>query len=126
MVRYSARRGDLSEFVLTGAVAIREWMDAYEAFLDEPTPLVLWDLTAATLGKTDAREVQVSARRLGCRSAGRPSPRRSALLCRRDVDFGVARQLAAFAEFERCPTLVGVFRNRDEACDWLAEEGAPG
>lgn len=122
MVRLSAKRGDVSEFVATGAMTARDWVEAYQAFLEtEPTPMMLWDLTSATLEAASSQELRYIARRIGVMEMARKGARKAALVCLRDVDFGMARMFVTIAELDGCPVHMAVFRDGDEARSWLVE-----
>ena len=122
MVRLSARRGDVSEFVATGAMTARDWMETYQAFLEaEPTAMMLWDFTSATWEAASSQELREIARRIGAMEVARGGARKAALVCVRDLDFGLARMFVTMAELESCPVRMAVFRDGDEARDWLAD-----
>jgi hypothetical protein len=59
----------------------------------------------------------------GCRKGGR-----SAVVCSRETDFGIANLLIAYARMEGHPVDVQTFRTADDAMRWLtqAHDSAPG
>jgi hypothetical protein len=110
----------LTTFVAAGRITARELSAAYTEFLAEsPTPLVLWDLTHATLAHIDASAIRHLARDLARIDVGRRLKGRSALLCGASVDFGIARMLQTYLELEAYDVHVAAFTDRARALDWL-------
>lgn len=120
MVEMLHSEAGLTTFVATGQVTARELFAAYAEFLAEsPTPLVLWDLTDATLAYVQAPDVRHLARDLARIDIGRRLKGKSALLCSRQVDFGIARMLQTYLELESYGAHVVAFTDRARALDWL-------
>jgi hypothetical protein len=121
-IKLADRDGDRSRFVLAGDVDTAEWLDAYERFAQtEPGGHVLWDLTEATLSGLTSAAVYDLAPRLGAIRARHGAVGRFALVCTRDVDFGLARMLVIYARLADPPTPMEAFRNSDVAWRWLSD-----
>jgi len=122
MVQLASRQTNLSIFTARGELNPSEIVAAYKAFIENgPTPLVLWDITAATLAALSVRAAQDLARQLtrlhdGCRMDGR-----SAVVCSREIDFGVANLLISYARLEGHPVQVQTFRTANDATRWLTQ-----
>ena len=122
LVQLASKQSNLSIFTARGQLGPSEMVATYRAFLEHgPTPLVLWDITAATLAGLSVRTVQDLAKQLaklnnGCRKGGR-----SAVVCSRETDFGIANLLIAYARLEGHPVHVQTFRTTDDAMRWLLE-----
>ena len=122
MVQLASSQTDLSIFTARGQLDPAEMVGTYRAFIEHgPTPLVLWDITAATLAGLSVRTVQDLAKQVvklnnGCRKGGR-----SAVVCAREMDFGIANMLIAYARLEGHPVHVQTFRSADDAVRWLTQ-----
>lgn len=109
----------------TQVVEPSELLTAYVDFLDAgetTSPNVLWDFSSATLTKlsSDAiRELAADVIRVG---HGRRRPGKSALVCVRDVDFGLARMLVILISDQGLPVQFQVFHDVGDAKAWLAGE----
>lgn len=93
-------------------------MDEVQAHADfRPSMNVLWDLTDADFigGKTDQLRSVVDG--IANRRDKRGTGYRVAIVAPSDVAFGVSRQYEAFAD--RLPFSLRVFREKDEAWQWL-------
>ena len=129
MVQLASRQSNLSIFTARGELKASDMVAAYKAFIENgPTPSVLLDITAATLAPLSVRAAQDLARQLtklnnGCRIGGR-----SAVVCSREIDFGVANLLISYARLEGHPLQVQTFRTANDATRWLtqAHDSAPG
>jgi hypothetical protein len=125
MVQLASNQTNLSIYTARGQLDPSEIVATYRAFIEQgPTPLVLWDLTAATLAGLSVRAAQDLAKQVvkvnnGCRKGGR-----SAVVCSREVDFGIANMLIAYARLEGHPVLIQTFRSADDAIRWLTQAHA--
>jgi hypothetical protein len=84
----------------------------------EPPGLVLWDLSAAALTSLNVdvlRSLAEAVREFP------PTESRVAIVCPRDVDFGIARELTLLMSFEHYPASAAVFRDRPAAMRWLRQ-----
>ena len=103
------------------------WRRAYDEFvLSEPTTSVLWDLRESGLAGLSSGDLQAFAKCLA-RSWGPQGPAaRFAFICSKDVDFGLARMLIAYADAAQCRVTMQVFRDLDAARTWMGQETAAG
>jgi hypothetical protein len=122
LVKLASSQTNLSIFTARGTLDASELLATYRAFIENgPTPFVLWDITAATLAGLSVRSVQDLAKQVvklnnGCRKGGR-----SAVVCSREIDFGIANLLIAYARLEGHPLQVQTFRTTNDAMRWLTQ-----
>jgi hypothetical protein len=125
MVRFNPG-ADLTTVLVSGEVTVPELLAAYSDFLTADagtSPNVLWDFSAASMAALSAGAIRDLASGLVQAGRGRRRPGRSALLCSREVDFGLARMLALLVEDQGLPVELRVFRDRDVARAWLRGQG---
>ena len=85
---------------------------------DNPTLLAIWDLSKASFsGVTgdDFRNVVIRARPLAESRAGG----KTAIVCSRGVDYGLARLFQTYVELYEAPIDIQVFDSMDAAMKWL-------
>jgi hypothetical protein len=123
VVKRGAKDARLSVFIGWGQLTPDELVEAYADFLETgPTPLVLWDLSSASLAGMRSEDLRAVAKRAAELATDRRPPGRSALVVGpRDVEYGLARMLSAFLAFEKCNLDVEAFRAVDDAKAWLLE-----
>jgi hypothetical protein len=118
-IRVTRREGSRLQIAVGSHVTPVEWAEAYEQLLlAEPQGDVLWDLTEGALRQLTGAEVQGLAyglARIRARHQGRPC----ALLCPRDIDYGMGRMLSSYAECADPPADMVVFRDPTSAWRWL-------
>jgi hypothetical protein len=103
------------------------WRRAYEQFLlSEPTTSVLCDLRESGLTGLSSGDLQAFAQCLARSSGPQGSAARFALVCSKDVDFGLARMLVAYADAAQCRVAMQVFRDLGSAQTWMNRETADG
>jgi hypothetical protein len=125
MVQLASNQTNLSIYTARGQLDSSEIVATYRAFIEQgPTPLVLWDITAATLAGLSVRTAQDLARQLVKLNNGRRKGGRSAVVCSRETDFGIANLLIAYARLEGHPVLVQTFRSAADATRWLTQAHA--
>jgi hypothetical protein len=123
MVELKERSADRTTFVAVGKVSPSELFEAYCAFLDSgPTPLTVVDLSSATLAGIDAESMRELARRVAQLGKQRHVRGKAAIVCSRDVDFGMARMFSTLASLEGHPMEFAVFPGLNSARAWLAGE----
>jgi hypothetical protein len=114
---------DLTLFTVTGETDAEQILSQILALLkEEPTRLVLWDIRAGDLSgvsNSDLKAIVHSARPFAdSRKGGR-----IAIVCSRDIDYGLGRMLQTFAELLQAPFEILVSRNMEEARQWLDDAG---
>jgi hypothetical protein len=116
------KEGERARFVVDGDVDAGEWLGAYETFVKaEPAGHVLWDLTEGSLNVLSSAEVRDLARRVCDVRAKEHAAGRFALVCPRDVDFGIGRMLVIYAGCSDQRSPLQVFRDPDTAWRWLSD-----
>lgn len=123
MVSLQAKEAELTTFVARGELTKEELLDAYASLLNgEPSPLVLWDLTDATLARVRAGDMPLVAKAVAELARGRRPMGRSAFVCGRLVDFGLARMLTTYLSLSGYPTQLEAFMDGTRARAWLRGE----
>jgi hypothetical protein len=126
MIKRATQEGQLTVFVGWGELSPDEILGAYADFLRTgPTPLVLWDLSAATLTRMHTEDIHAFAERATqWHSVGRQGGKSALVVGSRDLQFGVARMLSTFLSLKGYPVKVETFRSRKEAQPWLFQQDA--
>jgi hypothetical protein len=103
----------------TGQVAISEIAEVIQKFYESTPPLnVLWDLSHADVSAIRSGEIEALARAVGQSSHSREGGK-NAILSPNDVSFGLSRIYQSFAEMKLQMTRTRVFRNEEEALEWI-------
>ena len=115
---------DLTEHVVTGEVFDKEMFECEKQFYDSgPTNLQLWDMSAAKLTNITIegmRQFMARSARLGkIRSSGR-----TAVVVKSQLQYGLGRVGETFGEFESLPYSFRLFKDRNEALDWLKRKSS--
>lgn len=109
----------LTVYAATGAMTVDDVSNTITACLTEnPTLLVIWDIREAFFsGVTgdDLRRVVIRARPLAESRAGG----KTAIVCSRGVDYGLARLFQIYVELYEAPIDIQVFDSMDAATEWL-------
>jgi hypothetical protein len=119
-------RADLTIVTVEGAVGADQVRERIVGFLTgEPTLLVLWDIRHGSLAEISTDDIRMLV------SAGEPHAHRrrggfTAIVCGRDVDFGLSRMFGTVAELQHIPFEIQVFRDVDAAMRWLLESAGGG
>jgi hypothetical protein len=123
MVGLGATDGDLSTLVGWGELTADEMIGGYTVFVNSlPTPLVLWDLTSASLTRLRTEDLSALARSLAQLAMDRRPPGKTALVVGpQDVEYATARMLSGFLWIQKYPVTVDVFRDATTARAWLLE-----
>lgn len=120
MVELVAQDNQLATFVARGQLTPEDVVAVYTDFINlAPAPCVLWDLSSANLDAFDTRGIWDLAQRVARMGKDRRFGGKTALVCTRDLEFGIARMLAIFLAMERYAVNVQVFRSAKEAEAWL-------
>ena len=112
-------QNDLSVFTVNGSLIADEIIERVEEYYTRhPTKLVLWimgevDLTAITSAGIE-RIIQIAKKHTGKRQEGK-----TAIVGSKDVDYGLARMYEAYAGLENLPYEYNIFKDVDEAKEWL-------
>jgi len=112
-------QNNLSVFTVNGALIADEIIERVEEYYTRhPTKLVLWimgevDLTAITSSGIE-RIIQIAKKHTGKRQEGK-----TAIVGSKDIDYGLARMYEAYTGIENLPYEYKIFRDVDEAKEWL-------
>ena len=112
-------QNDLSVFTVNGQLTADEIIERVEEFYTKhPTKLVLWimgdvDLSAITSEGIE-RIIRIAKQNTGKRQEGK-----TAIVGAKDVEYGLARMYEAHTGFENLPNEYKVFKDVDEAKEWL-------
>jgi hypothetical protein len=127
MVELTAQDDQLSTFLARGQLTSDELAAAYADFVrSAPTPYELWDLSSASLAALHTEGIHRLAQQLAEMAKDRGKGGKSALVCTRDLEFGMARMLAIFLSMEEYSLEVQVFRSVRDAKAWLFTSAARG
>jgi hypothetical protein len=110
---------NLTVFSVVGDADASQVLTQIVTFLREaPTQEVLWDIRRGTLTALSAQDLRRIVQRAGpltqVRSGGR-----TAIVCSREVDFGLCRMFQTFAEQAEVPFEIHVARDIEVARRWL-------
>ena len=112
---------DLTVFKVTGLFSFDTVMPAIKAFYDgAPTKHVLWDLIDTTDIQLTSEEVKAIAK-FKPRFEGKRASGKTAFVAQKDILFGLSRMFEFQSDLEQAPFPIMVFRNIDEAHQWLDE-----
>jgi hypothetical protein len=109
----------LTVYTATGPMTVDDVSNTVTTCLtDNPTLLAIWDIKEASFSDVtadDLRKVVIRARPLADSRAGG----KTAIICSRGVDYGLARLFQIYAELYEAPIDIQVFDSRDAAMNWL-------
>ena len=112
---------DLTDVTVAGKVDVEQVLGQIISFLSgEPTQLVLWDLREGTLTGLSSTDLQLLVER-GAPFADSRKGGRTAIVCSKEVDYGLSRMFQIFASHQHIPIEVQVFRSTHEARKWLSD-----
>lgn len=112
---------DLTHFTLSGKVDTTEVKQAIEAFYSgQVTKRVLWDLTDSDVSELSKPEVESIASTPRAAQQQRQLGK-TALVAPEDLAYGLSRMYQALTHLENLPFETQVFRDKDEAMNWLLE-----
>ena len=113
---------DFTEHIATGELRDDEMFAAQKDFYENgPTRLQLWNMsgcvvTGVTIGGMRTF-IESAARHGKVRQSGK-----TAVIVSSQLQYGLARMAEAFGEFANIPFAFRVFKDREDAVDWLNEE----
>jgi hypothetical protein len=117
---------ELITFVAAGEITTSELLRAYRLLLDGPPTKSLWDLSSATTARIPAEDVRDLADDVRRITRGRRPPGRSAVVCSRGVDYGLARMFSMLLDDTEQPLKLAVFHELRDARAWLSAGGREG
>lgn len=113
---------DLTVFTVTGKVTADEIIRvSHDQYLKEPTRLILWDFTDASSDAIDIPELERIAGEVKDFSE-KGAKGKIALVRSVEMNIGLVKMFAAFAEIAGVPYEYRVFKNNETARAWLGLE----
>ena len=113
------QENDLTIFTVEGELTANEIIKYSSKFYDKkPTKKILWDATKGSVSKITSGEFRKIAKEMKKFTKKREGGK-TALVGSFDADFGLARMYEVYAESEELPVSYGIFRDIDEAKEWL-------
>ena len=110
---------DLTVVTVVGEVDAGQVLSQIITFLTgEPTQLVLWDIRAGSLAGISRDELRMIVD-TGAPYAVRRRGGRTAVVCSKEVDYGISRMFQSFANLGHIPFEIEIFRNIRVAREWL-------
>ncbi len=123
MVELTQTSADLLTVVGQGDLSPNELFEAFHRFLDStPTRRVLLDFSSASLAHIDGESMRQLGRRVGQAVKERRAHGKAAIVCSRDVDYGMARMFSIQVSLEWQPVKFAVFPGANSARAWLDGE----
>ena len=111
---------DLTQFIVEGDYPFEEQMETLRDFYSgEHTHNVLWDLRKYTGPRITSRQLQHMVSYIVEHSDKRAGGR-TAMVVLQDLDYGLGRMGAAIAEVSEYSCEFALFRNSEDALEWLA------
>lgn len=115
---------DLTLFTVTGALGFHESITAIRVFYSgTPTANVLLDLRLIEGKRMTTRELTEVIAFIPQYTKRRPGGK-TAFVAISDLDFGLSRMLALYAQCYNLPWEVRAFRSMGEATDWMENPAA--
>ena len=117
--------GDVTMRKVIGTLTYDDLLEALrEFYAGNPTKHVVWDLSAAEMGKINFEDLEHIAefvmRYLSMRAGGK-----TAIVAPDDLGYGLGRIVDSLAESKDAPIATHTFRNIDEAAKWIGVEALP-
>ncbi|HKJ82475.1 MAG TPA: hypothetical protein VJ961_00470 [Mariprofundaceae bacterium] len=109
--------GEIREFIMEGVCDLNEITKAIEKHYHGGLKGVLWNASDAQISHFTASEM----RTIAYVAKQHTSHRKTAYCSPNDSQFGILRMYEAYAEIGEVAPLMMVFRERDEAIEWLKE-----
>ena len=120
------KRRSLTTYALTGELTLDDIQSTLKAFWEarELTLNTLWDARSAELTNLESSDMERITALIGQythrfeeRKGGK-----SAVVASSDLQYGLSRTVGTLYEIEDFPTQLKVFRNMDEAIQWLDQD----
>ena len=107
--------GEISEFVIEGTCDVDEVVNTINAKYCSISKGVLWNLSRGSISNFTTNDIS----RIAMAVKGHVVHNKTALFALADLNFGLFRMYETLAELENVTHVIKVFRNRDEAIQWL-------
>lgn len=118
-----ANEKDLTVFSVEGSITADEILGSKTKYyyIKEPTRHVIWDFSNGTAEKISSHEFQVLAHQMKPLSIMRRGGK-TAIVAKKDIDFGLGRMYTAYATVEKLPINYRVFRDIEDATYWIYQK----
>lgn len=121
MIRQSTvMDGAITEFIAEGAISAEDVIKVIEEKYAAIKKHVLWNLLdgdMSSFSRTDMQRVAMAAKQHSVHE-------KTAFLGASDFTFAMLRMYRTHSEIEKVPLQMQVFRDRQEAIDWLQKDSA--
>lgn len=112
----------LTVFKATGVLRYDEIISTVKSFYEsKPTENVLWDLSEITETQLTSEQVETIAG-FDLRYEGTRPKGKTALVAPKDEVFGLSRMFGTLSEVQDIPFHLNIFREIEQAYQWLSEE----
>lgn len=115
------RSAGLTVVEVQGEATAAGFAEIFRQFVEDPTPLVLWDLRELRLSHLTDEELRYLVRHLVRLDRVRRRHGRAAFVCSRDADDRAIRMLIAHVQANDYGIRLAAFRDVYDARCWLAE-----
>lgn len=106
---------NLTVFTVVGEISAEQILGQSIAFLaDNPSQLVLWDFRLASLANISGAELRMMIEQ-GKPFADSRKGGLTAIVCAKEIDYGISRMFQTLAEILEIPFEIQVFRNIQDA-----------
>ncbi|NQU41387.1 MAG: hypothetical protein HQ523_15680 [Lentisphaerae bacterium] len=106
---------EIHEFVIEGPCDVEAVIDVISTRYCSISKGVLWNLSPGTITNLSANDM----RRIAHAAKEHAIHSKTAYVGDREVEFGMFRMYETYAELSQVSPLMKVFKNRDEALEWL-------
>ncbi len=115
ITQHSIIPGEITEFIIKGPSDVDEIINVVKSKYPTITKGILWNLSAgdiSNLTPDDMRRIANVAREYAVHE-------KTAFFGTSDLEFGILRMYETHSEMESVPLVMQVFRDRNEAIEWL-------
>jgi hypothetical protein len=117
IMQHSIIPGEITEFVMEGTCDVDEVLSVVKSEYNAISKGILWNLSAGSifnLSPDDMRHIANVVKEHAVH-------KKTAYFGSIDLEFGLLRMYEAYAKMECVPPVMKVFRDRNEAIEWLKE-----
>jgi hypothetical protein len=114
---------DVTIFAIEGPVTLDEMAKVVDIFYaEDSTRHTLWDLSQSSLAGVRPNEVLKFIQKAAESGLEHGRDGRTAVFATSDLQYGLSRMAETYADFEKLPTSIALFRSLDDAMEWLLAE----
>jgi dihydrodipicolinate synthase/N-acetylneuraminate lyase len=115
ITQHSIIPGEITEFVMEGACDVDEVLNIIKSQYRTISKGILWNLSAGSISNLNPDDM----RRIANMVREHAMHKKTAYFGSVDLEFGLLRTYEAYAEMECVPPVMKVYRDRNEAIEWL-------